>query len=62
MNEDIEVLQKRIEELERQMEEVDRKIKWIEEKRHKTLTESWTDGPIMMFGKTDIDPSKLNKR
>ena len=51
----------RIEALEKRIKEIDELIKMVEKRRAKTLTQ-WTDGPIMTFGKHNIDVDQINKK
>ena len=51
----------RIEALEKRLKEIDIVLEELEHRRTKTIT-NWLDGPIMMYGKNNIDPDKLNKK
>lgn len=54
-------LEERIEALEKRLDEINKLIEMAEKKRGKTITQ-WTDGPIMMFGKHNIDMDQINKK
>lgn len=51
----------RIEALEKRLKEIDIVLEELEHKRARTIT-SMLDGPIMMYGKHNITPDKLNKK
>jgi len=54
-------LEERIEAIEKRLDEINKLIEMVEGKRARTITQ-WTDGPIMMFGKHNIDMDQINKK
>lgn len=51
----------RIEALEKRLKEIDIVLEELEYRRFRTMT-SMLDGPIMMYGKNNIDPEQINKK
>lgn len=51
----------RIEAIEKRLKEIDIVLEELEHRRAKTIT-NMLDGPIMMYGKHNIDPDQLNKK
>lgn len=54
-------LTERIEAIEKRLKEIDIVLEELEHRRAKTIT-NMLDGPIMMYGKHNIDPDQLNKK
>lgn len=50
----------RIVALEKRLKEIDIVLEELEDRRFRTMT-SMLDGPIMMYGKNNINPEQLNK-
>lgn len=51
----------RVKALENRLKQIDVELELLEHARAKTIM-NMLDGPIMMFGKHDIDPSTINKK
>lgn len=51
----------RIEALEKRLKEIDIVLEELEQRRARTIT-TMLDGPIMMYGKHNIDPEQINKK
>lgn len=51
----------RIEALEKRLKEIDVVLEELEHRRARTIT-TMLDGPIMMYGKHNIDPEQINKK
>lgn len=54
-------LTERIEAIEKRLKEIDIVLEELEYRRAKTI-KNMLDGPIMMYGKHNIDPDQLNKK
>lgn len=54
-------LTERIEAIEKRLKEIDIVLEELEHRRAKTIM-NMLDGPIMMYGKHNIDPDQLNKK
>ena len=50
----------RIVALEKRLKKIDIVLEELEDRRFRTMT-SMLDGPIMMYGKNNINPEQLNK-
>ena len=54
-------IEERLDAIEKHLNEINEILKWAEKKANEPKTH-WMDGPIMMYGKNNIDPNKLNKK
>ena len=54
-------IEERLDAIEKHLNEIQTILKWAEKEANKPKM-SWTDGPIMAYGKHTIDENKINKK